>query len=56
MKADKYSSINDNEDSINVELHTHSEKNNKEENDDILITAETYDRLRERHVNIKNKK
>lgn len=56
MRAGKYTSVNDNEDMINVELKTHSEKTNKEDNDDILITAETYDRLRERSVNIKNKK
>jgi len=56
MKAQKYTSINDNDDSINVELKTHSEKNNKDENNDILITSETYDRLRDRSVNIKNKK
>lgn len=57
MKAGKYTSINDKDDDlINVEMETKSEKIHKEENDDILITAETYDRLRERTVNIKNKK
>ena len=56
MKAGKYESVDENEDTINVELKTHCEQSNKDDNDDILITAETYDRLRERSVNIKNKK
>ncbi len=63
MKAGNYTKVQDNEETINVELKTHSENEkitNKEDNDnvndDILITAEAYDRLRDRTVNIKNKK
>ncbi len=63
MKAGNYTKVQDNEETINVELKTHSEnekikskEDNDDVNDDILITAEAYDRLRDRTVNIKNKK
>jgi len=56
MKGEKNKNIDYNDESINVELKTHTDKSTKEDNDDILITAETYDRFRERSVNIKNKK
>jgi len=45
-----------NDNSINIELQTNTHKSKGDDNDDILITAETYDRLRDRTVNIKNKK
>ena len=57
MKGEKNTKINDfSENSINVELKTQTENTTRDDVDDILITSETYDRLRERNVNIKNKK
>lgn len=57
MKGENNTKINDSsENSINVELKTHTENTTRDDVDDILITSETFDRLRERNVNIKNKK
>jgi len=56
MKGEKYNKDYHNDESIEIELKTHSEKTTNEDHDDILITAETYDRFRDRSFNIKNKK